>query len=55
MYSFMSDPKNNYDDLNDSDLGGIAPAEYDINEEYGLLTSNTADSFLNNETDEWGY
>ena len=41
--------------LNDSELGGMGAADYDVEEEFGLLTNNMADSNLYNETDEWGY
>ena len=40
--------------LNDSELGGMGAADYDVEEEFGLLTDNMADSNLS-ETDEWGY
>ena len=40
---------------NDSELGGMGAADYDVEEEFGLLTDNSADSSLYNETDEWGY
>lgn len=43
------------DSLNDSELGGMGAADYDVEEEFGLLTDNSADSSLYNETDEWGY
>ena len=41
--------------LNDSDLGGMGAADYDVEEEFGLLTDNMADSNLNMETDDWDY
>ena len=44
-----------YDDYNDSELGGMGPASYDIEDEFGLMTNGNADENLNMETDEWGY
>ena len=52
----MGDPRNKDNDYyNDSELGGMGPADYDIQDEYGLMTGNTADQNLSSETDEWGF
>ena len=47
--------KEKEDSFNDSELGGMGAADYDVEEEFGLLTDNSADSSLFNETDDWGY
>jgi hypothetical protein len=51
----MRDPKLYDDGMNDSELGGIGAADYDIQEEYGIMTNGNADLGLNLNTDEWGY
>ena len=52
----MADPRKwDYENLNDSELGGMGATDYDIEDEFGLLTNGNADQNLNMETDEWGY
>ena len=52
----MGDPKwKEYKDYNDAELGGMGAADYDIEDEFGLMTNNNADMNLSTETDEWGY
>lgn len=56
MSSMISEEPNWYkENFNDSELGGMGAADYDVKEEFDLLTNNKADSSLYNETDEWGY
>lgn len=50
-----SDPKLYDDSLNDNELGGLGAADYDIQDEYDLMTNGNADLNLSSETDEWGY
>ena len=51
----MSDPKLYDDSLNDNELGGLGAADYDIQDEYNLMTNGNAELNLSSETDEWGY
>tara|TARA_X000001316_G_C921583_1_gene36065 strand:+ start:593 stop:769 length:177 start_codon:yes stop_codon:yes gene_type:complete len=51
----VRDPKLYDDEMNDNELGGIGAADYDIQEEYGIMTNGNADLGLNLNTDEWGY